>query len=124
VLGLSAAHTAGSSPTTNCSRFHTIVTDDTCWNLADPAKGYGYGLSPGNAGVNELLAMNPGLICDDPVNNPLQIGQRVCVTAGAWVQPGWMLVGRELVAELGCGRGRGALEKLTGQTCALRFGWV
>ena len=62
--------------TPQCTTTYTIKAGDTCWGLTGLVGGYN--LPEGQAGVDELLQLNPGLNC-----NLLQIGQSVCVSGGA-----------------------------------------
>ncbi|KAF6257657.1 hypothetical protein COO60DRAFT_1695321 [Scenedesmus sp. NREL 46B-D3] len=55
-----------------CSRSHTIQPGGNCWALTGLAGGYG--LPEGDAGLDVLRQLNPGLDC-----NLLRVGQNVCV---------------------------------------------
>lgn len=52
----------------SCSRYHTVVSGDICWDIAGK-----YGIS-----LDSLQTLNPGLNC-----GALQIGQRICVAGGS-----------------------------------------
>jgi hypothetical protein len=65
-------------PAGGCTRTHTIRSGDTCWSLIGAAGGYG--LPEGQAGVDRLLQLNPGLNCA-----ALSIGQVLCVMLIRWV---------------------------------------
>ena len=58
--------------TPQCTTTYTIKAGNTCWDLTGAAGGFG--LPEGQAGVDKLLQLNPGLNC-----NLLQIGQIICV---------------------------------------------
>jgi hypothetical protein len=59
-------------PPGGCTRTHTIRSGDICSNLIGAAGGYG--LPEGQAGLDRLAQLNPGLNC-----NALWVGQAVCV---------------------------------------------